>query len=277
MNFKDFIERAGDEFKQTLEAEYSKILEDIDVDLKKFYEQISYPLYSRGKRLRPILLLKSYEIFGGKNINLAEKFAIAIECIHTYSLVHDDLPAMDDDDMRRGKPTCHKVFGEDIAILIGDALLNLSFELMSEATMNAGEDMKSALRAMNVIANNAGGSGMVGGQVLEIYYGEDSQEKALKVEILKTSKLFIASILAGAILAGAGETELKILEEYAENIGVAFQIKDDMMDDSGPYAGKAAKEKADFYVKNALEKIKNLDIDTKFYESLADYMVTRRK
>lgn len=275
MKFKEMIKIMAQDFEPVLMREYEILQKKADNDLKTFYKQMAYSLFNGGKRLRAILLLKSFELFGGINKELAEKFAVAIECIHSYSLVHDDLPAMDNDDFRRGRPSSHKAFGEDIAILVGDGLLNMAFEIMSSAILEYKDDVLISSKAMNTIAINSGAMGMVGGQVLEIFFGENSQEKALKIEMLKTSKLFVASILAGGILAGVSEEELKILEVYAQNIGIAFQLKDDIMDESGPFKAEKAREKADFYIIEAINILEKLDIDRTFYIELANYMVNR--
>jgi geranylgeranyl diphosphate synthase type II len=195
---------------------------------------MKYSLMAGGKRLRPILSIAVYEMLGGDK-NDVIPYACAIEMIHTYSLIHDDLPAMDNDDYRRGIPTSHKVFGEAMAILAGDGLLNAAFELMLSASGMAGDNLHTRIKAMGVIARSAGAEGMIRGQVVDI----ESEGAIISRETLeymhrcKTGALIKAPVLASALLSGASDEEYKLLENYAENIGLAFQIKDDIMDVKG--------------------------------------------
>ncbi|OPX43435.1 farnesyl diphosphate synthase [Ruminiclostridium hungatei] len=195
-------------------------------------EAMLYSLTAGGKRLRPTLALATGEIFGTEPGEVIA-FACAIEMIHTYSLIHDDLPAMDNDDYRRGKLTNHKMFGEAMAILAGDALLNLAYETMLRDAL-AGSSM-AKLRAMEAVARYAGARGMIGGQVIDLQ-GEgrkvDSQELAA-MHRLKTGALIKAPVEAAAIISGAGEEQLSVLSNYAANLGLAFQIKDDILDVEG--------------------------------------------
>ncbi len=197
-------------------------------------EAMNYSVAAGGKRLRPVLLLETFRMFGGEGSS-AEPFAAAIELIHTYSLVHDDLPAMDNDRYRRGKLTTHAKFGEAVGILAGDALLNYAFEIMSDAVCEQG--MRAA-RAMSILAAKAGVRGMIAGQTVDLVY----TGKPLSVELLdyinerKTSALLCAALMAGAALAGAKEEELRILEQVGTYAGLAFQIKDDILDVTGDEA-----------------------------------------
>lgn len=194
-------------------------------------ESMLYSLEAGGKRIRPLLLfatLKAFDVKPEKGIHAAA----AIEMIHTYSLIHDDLPSMDNDDLRRGKPTNHKVFGDAIAILAGDALLTYSFQLISES---AHVDAETKIRLVNEIAKAAGPEGMVGGQVADMN-GENQQlslEELEYIHIHKTGKLLIASVKAGAILAGADADQLETLALFAHHLGLAFQIRDDILDLEG--------------------------------------------
>lgn len=194
-------------------------------------EAMNYSVSAGGKRLRPVLLLETFRMFGGADSS-AEPFAAAIEMIHTYSLVHDDLPAMDNDRYRRGKLTTHAKFGEAVGILAGDALLNYAFEIMSDAVCIQGS---RAARAMRILAVKAGVRGMIAGQTVDLVY----TGKPLSVELLdyinerKTSALLCAALMAGAALAGAKEEELRILEQAGTYVGLAFQIKDDILDVTG--------------------------------------------
>lgn len=187
-----------------------------------------YSLLCGGKRIRPVLLLEFYKLCGGEGDNVLN-FAAAIEMIHTYSLIHDDLPCMDNDDMRRGKPSCHRAFGEDTALLAGDALLTLAF---SAAAKTEGLPSERVLRAISVLADNAGIDGMVGGQVLDLQFektGADSDELK-EMYLKKTSCLLKAAAVCGCVLAGADEEYIKYAEEYADSLGLAFQITDDILD-----------------------------------------------
>ena len=188
---------------------------------------VRHSLLSGGKRIRPIILLEFYKLFGGDD-DCAYNFACAIEMIHTYSLIHDDLPCMDDDDMRRGKPACHKEFGEDIALLAGDALLTDAFGVASKTL---GIDPERIVRAISYLSAAAGTSGMVGGQVIDLK-NEDREDYNLIYQMysLKTSGLIKAAAVCGAILAGADDEQINLCEKYGENVGIAFQIIDDFLD-----------------------------------------------
>lgn len=200
-------------------------------------EAMRYSLLSGGKRLRPILTLEAYRLFAGDAPSrAAELLACAVECVHTYSLIHDDLPCMDNDDLRRGKPTCHKVFGEAVAVLAGDALLNLAYECIFEA----GVLEPAALRAGKVIADAIGSRGLIAGQVLDISADTNPEATVLRyIYQHKTADLISAALLAGGILGGADDTQLKNLKEYGDNFGFCFQVSDDMLD----YNEKGAEEK----------------------------------
>ena len=199
---------------------------------KVLYEAMSYSTLAGGKRIRPVLLLAACECAGG-NVRNAMAFAIAVELIHTYSLIHDDLPAMDDDILRRGKPTNHVVFGEAMAILAGDGLLNMAYELMSSACAENVE-MKY-IYAMKEIAEAAGSRGMVGGQVVDIVSeGAEMHEDVLDyIHNHKTASMISASLAAGAMLGGADEKDVEKFRRVGKLIGFAFQVKDDILDYTG--------------------------------------------
>lgn len=192
------------------------------------YNAIAYSLKAGGKRIRPVLMQLCYEAVGG-NENI-DAYLCAIEMIHTYSLIHDDLPAMDNDDFRRGKPTNHKVFGEATAILAGDALLTEAFHLMLQDAMHY--DSKTRIEAICVLAKASGIEGMIGGQILDI----ESENKAIDKETLdtihahKTGALIAAATEIGALLGNGSQTEIKLLKTYGEYIGKGFQIIDDVLD-----------------------------------------------
>lgn len=258
-------------------------------------ESMIYSLNAGGKRLRPILLLATTEAFGCEDeVGLA--VACAIEMIHTYSLIHDDLPAMDDDDLRRGKPTNHKVFGEATAILAGDALLTESFRVIAEAD---GIDMEKKLRLIAGLAKAAGAEGMVGGQVADM----EAEGKRLEVEELeyihlhKTGKLLAFSITAGAILADAAPEKVKSLEQFAIHLGLAFQIKDDILDVEGnesvigkPVGSDSSNQKSTYpnllglsqakikcstHLASAKKYLLEAGIKHQLLEQISDYIVNR--
>ncbi|MGI6175615.1 MAG: polyprenyl synthetase family protein [Christensenellales bacterium] len=194
-------------------------------------DAMRYSLLSGGKRLRPVLCLAANEMAGGE-IEEALGIACGIEMIHAYSLIHDDLPAMDDDELRRGKPTCHVVFGEAMAILAGDGLLNTAFEHMCVHAMGYPKNIKKHLQAILCVARYAGIKGMVAGQCLDLEAeGRQVDEKELlAIHSHKTGALITAPLQAGLILAGAREDELSAIKEYGENLGLCFQIMDDVLD-----------------------------------------------
>ncbi len=195
----------------------------------KIYDAMLYSIRAGGKRLRPIIMMLTAEMLG-TDAKKVLPFAAAIEMIHTYSLIHDDLPAMDNDDLRRGKPTNHKVFGEAIAILAGDALLTKAFETAA----SCGEfEAERVMRATACLASAAGADGMVGGQVIDIESKNEDMELLQYLHSLKTGGLIRASGVIGAILAGADEKQLEAVDGFCYNLGIAFQIQDDILDVSG--------------------------------------------
>ncbi|MHB8157538.1 MAG: polyprenyl synthetase family protein [Desulfocucumaceae bacterium] len=198
------------------------------------HEAARYSLFAGGKRLRPVLALAAAEITGGgvKDILPA---ACALELIHTYSLIHDDLPAMDNDDLRRGMPTCHKKYGEAIAILAGDALLTKAFELISECPLSGAITSARLLRVVSELSAAAGTAGLIGGQVVDILSTSQNtgRETLVYIHKNKTGAMYRASVRSGAILSGAGEEDLAKLTGYAEHLGMAFQISDDILDITG--------------------------------------------
>ncbi|KSU64142.1 farnesyl-diphosphate synthase [[Bacillus] enclensis] len=258
-------------------------------------EAMVYSLEAGGKRIRPVLLLAVIEGFK-KDPELGLKTAAALEMIHTYSLIHDDLPSMDDDDLRRGKPTNHKVFGEAMAILAGDGLLTHSFGLIAEDPLITSDQK---VKLIGLLAQSAGPEGMVGGQVADI----EGENKKLSVEELetihvhKTGKLLIFSVLAGAVIAGASVEEQARLERFAHHIGLAFQIQDDILDIEGEeeligkrtgsdeskqkstYPGlltiDGSKKKLQFHLDEALNSLDGLSMDTKLLKQIARLIVNR--
>lgn len=225
--------------------EYRKRTEYVESVLKKYLpekeglqkiimEAMEYSLMAGGKRLRPILMLESYRMFGGEG-RVIEPFMAAIEMIHTYSLVHDDLPAMDNDDYRRGRRTTHVVYGEDMGILAGDALLNYAFETAGRAFDLEEADPRLIGRALQILAGKAGIYGMIGGQVVDVKEsGHQIGGEVLDfIYRLKTGALLEASVMAGAVLAGADGEQIAAMEKIAAKTGMAFQIQDDILDVTG--------------------------------------------
>jgi len=230
MKFKQWMKDKVSRVDECLKS----IIEIKDNPQKLIYESMIYSIISGGKRLRPVLMMGSYEIFEDDDEKILP-FACAMEMIHTYSLIHDDLPAMDNDDYRRGKLSNHKMYNEATAILAGDALLNKSFEIGLEAITNFNLDIKRAVKALTIISNSSGTEGMIGGQVVDMY-GNDkihTLDDLKYMYSLKTGAIIKSSVLAGAILGGATENEIKALDIFAEKIGIAFQIEDDILDVEG--------------------------------------------
>ena len=256
-----------------------------------------YSLLGGGKRIRAILTLSVCDMLGGE-MQVAAQFAAAVEMLHCYSLIHDDLPAMDDDDYRRGKLTNHKVYGAGMATLAGDALLTLAFEVMLRQTDASPEDILSVVREMSLAA---GPDGMVGGQALDL----ESEDKQISMSTLrrmhmgKTGALFRAAIRSGAILGGASAVELSALTEYADNFGLAFQITDDILDVTGdeavigkPVGSDEKNHKSTYVTLTSLEEAKALAQETvedavkalepfgpeaDFLRELVRYLVDRNK
>ncbi|MFI3210566.1 MAG: farnesyl diphosphate synthase [Peptostreptococcaceae bacterium] len=291
------------EFKKLLSEKSKQVEKDLIryIPQKKGYNEniikaMEYSLLAGGKRLRPILTTEACKIVKG-NIKDVEPFAMAIEMIHTYSLIHDDLPALDNDDLRRGKPTNHKVFGEDMAILAGDGLLNYSYEVMLSSSINKNDSEKYLL-AINEIAKSSGINGMIGGQVVDIESEgiKISKDKLDYIHLNKTASIIAGCMKAGAIIGSASDSELVLIESYAKNIGLAFQIVDDILDIEGDESkiGKkvgsdleldkstypsivgmeTSKNIASKLIDDAKEFIKDFD-ENEFLVDLADYILSR--
>ena len=257
---------------------------------QSIYESIRYSLFNGGKRLRPIIAVKSFELFND-DIHKILPYAAAIEMIHTYSLIHDDLPAMDDDNFRRGKPTNHVVFGEALAILSGDGLLNLSFETMLKDLLNSEspEDYKRKAKAIYEVSKYAGIEGMIGGQVVDLFGNHENmdREKLKYMYDKKTAGLFQASSVAGAIIGGANEEEVEILREFSLYLGLAFQIQDDILDaveDANInklthlsfYNIEKSKEDVMIYTNKAFQLLDSLNRNTEFLKELTNLLVNRK-
>ncbi len=256
---------------------------------------MKYSLSNGGKRLRPVLCLEFARACGADRFDALD-FACAVEYIHTYSLIHDDLPCMDDDDMRRGKPSCHKEFGEATALLAGDALLTHAFQILAGAEL---DDKKIAL-ACGLLAQNAGVQGMVGGQVIDLKYESETPDlqQLLSVHRLKTGALISAACLLGCIAAGADDEKIAAASAFAYDLGVAFQIKDDILDVVGstealgkPVGSDAENNKTTYVTVRGMENAQkdvemltsaavsrlNAFENTDFLRTLALYLVNRNK
>ena len=266
------------------------------------FEAMNYSVRAGGKRLRPMLMEETYHMFGGSSA-VIEPFMAAIEMIHTYSLVHDDLPAMDNDEYRRGKKTTHAVYGEAMGILAGDALLNLAYETAAKAFDMEVADARVA-RAFTVLAKKAGVYGMVGGQVVDVESEKSddcpiTREKLDFIYRLKTGALIESSMMIGAILAGASSDEVSRVEQIAAKLGLAFQIQDDVLDVTstlevlGKPVGSDEKNNKATYVtfegldkavsdverisKEAEEQLDDLEYDDAFLKELFEYLIHREK
>ena len=293
MEFKEILKNKID-YVENLLQEYMPKEEGYQETIMK---AMNYSLKAGGKRLRPILTLESCKIVGGKEED-AIPFAMAIEMIHTYSLIHDDLPALDNDDLRRGKPTNHKVFGEGMATLAGDALLNYAYEVMLSSSINR-ENPHKYLRAIYEIATHAGIYGMIGGQVVDV----ESENKVIEKEKLdfihlnKTAAMIVGCMRAGAIIGDSTEEELKKITKYGRNIGLSFQIVDDILDITGdeeklgkPIGSDIENHKSTYPSLLGLEKsrqiarqlieegkssIEGLSSEVDFLNQLGDYIISR--
>lgn len=284
-NFKDYLQKK----RAIIERALDSFLPDEKVEPKNLHKAMRYSVFAGGKRLRPILAIASYEAVGGKDKKILP-VACALEMIHTYSLIHDDLPCMDNDDLRRGKPTLHKVYGEGMAVLGGDALHALAFELL----LKAGDP-----QVVLEVAKAIGTEGMIGGQVKDLE-AEGRKVSLKQVEYIhthKTGKLLRASIRAGAILGGADKKTLLALTYYAERFGLAFQIVDDILDVVGKeeeigkkrgsdkanskatYPEVAGLEKSKILARKLLKQAKGklgiLKEKSWIFEELADYVYDR--
>lgn len=290
---------------------------------KKIFEAMEYSLLAGGKRLRPMLMLLTYRLFGGDNKEIIEPFMAAIEMIHTYSLVHDDLPAMDNDEYRRGRKTTHIVYGEALGILAGDALLNYAFETASK-TFEHTDYLVRTGKAFRILSKKAGIFGMIGGQVVDMEDFDNQTIESLSETIrsnkqnvtqeeiiyevknrldymyhLKTGALLEASMMIGAVLAGAEDTDIKVMETIAAEIGLAFQIQDDILDvistteELGKPVHSDDKNKKITYtsligIDNATNEVirhseigkqlfKNINQETEYLIELINSLITRRK
>lgn len=216
------------DYKLMVENRIDEVFPQLDCKYTKVIDGARYSLLNGGKRIRPVIMMEFCRLCGGEPKNALD-FAVALEMIHTYSLIHDDLPCMDNDDMRRGKPSCHKAFGEDTALLCGDALLTEAFFVAANAPVRSD----IALKAVSYLSSNAGVHGMIGGQVLDLSFEENTPDvnDLQDMYMRKTSALLIAAASIGCIVAGKDDEQtLKSAAKYGYNLGLAFQIIDDILD-----------------------------------------------
>ncbi len=278
---------------ETVNSSLIDYLPSADYGQRNVVKAMKYSLLNGGKRLRPILVIEFCKACGG-TIEDALPYACAIEYIHTYSLIHDDLPCMDNDDMRRGKPSCHKMFGESTALLAGDALLTHAFEIISSSGLSAEKNMSATM----LISQNSGVGGMIGGQVLDLMFEKITPElnDIIVVHKLKTGALISAACLLGCIAAGADEVKISAASKFAYNLGIAFQIRDDLLDVLGdeatlgkPIGSDADNEKRTYVDIVGIEKaqddvkllteaaVKQLSAfeNSEFLVKLSDYLIDR--
>ncbi len=294
MNFKEELQKKTAEIEEILKG----YLPEETGFQKTVLEAVNYSVLAGGKRLRPMLMQETFRMFGGEG-DLVKPFMAAMEMIHTYSLVHDDLPAMDNDEYRRGKKTTHAVYGEAMGILAGDALLNLAFETASEAFHM--EISPRTAKAFQILSRKAGIYGMIGGQVVDVESeGQPlSREKLDFIYRLKTSALIEASMMIGAVLAGATDQELASVENVASDVGLAFQIQDDILDVTStlevlgkPIHSDDKNHKTTYVTLEGLDKarkdveeisqralmtLRSLKYENRFLEELIQMLITREK
>ena len=288
-----------EERRRLVEEALDRFLPPVDTYPRPIHEAMRYSVFAGGKRLRPILAIAGAEAAGGHAEDVLP-VACALECIHTYSLIHDDLPSMDDDDIRRGKPTCHKVYGEALAILAGDALLTSAFALLSEEGLAKRLGAERLSQLIQEVARAAGSLGMVGGQVVDILSEGKEVDRGtlLFLHTHKTGALIRTSVLSGGLVAKASQEELEALSRYGERIGLAFQIVDDLLDVTGveeeigkPVGSDRKKKKATYpklygleesrryvelFTAEAKEALSPFGDRAWTLRSIADYIASRR-
>ena len=296
MTSLDLVENLLGEFATSLEPSLLEVLPDSQGMEEQVIDAMRYALFAGGKRLRPFLVVMTSRLFSVEEEN-AIRVAAAIECLHTYSLIHDDLPAMDNDDVRRGKPSVHKKFDEATAVLAGDALLTLCFEILSDVKTHSDPEIRCELIA--TLSRAVGALGMVGGQMIDLKSENQSliENEINRMQQMKTGALIVFSCEAGAILAQVKGKRRDALKHYGRDIGLAFQIADDLLDiersslDIGKTAGKDiragkativsligagnAKIKADKLIKQAIKGLEIFDDKANILRSLAAFVVGR--
>ena len=295
MNFQDELTKRTEDAERVIKS----FLPAEEGFARTMAQAMNYSMLAGGKRLRPILMKETYRLFGGEE-KVAEPFMAGMEMIHTHSLIHDDLPALDNDDYRRGRLTTHKVYGEAMGVLSGVALLNYAYETMLQA-FSITKDQDRVIRALKVMAAKTGIHGMLGGQSVDV----ENDGKPLEKDMLdyiyrnKTSALIEASMMTGAILAGADEQEVSVVEEAAGNIGLAFQIQDDILDVTSTdeelgkpvhsdeknnkvtyvtlFGIEKASEQVEILSEKAITLLKSLNKNNEFLYLLIEKLINRRK
>ena len=295
MNFQDEIKVRTEETEEIIR----RYLPEEDGFARTMAQAMNYSMLAGGKRLRPMLMRETYRLFGG-NEKVIEPFMAGIEMIHTHSLIHDDLPALDNDDYRRGKLTTHKVFGEALGVLSGVSLLNYAYETMLRA-FSLSQETDRVIQALTVMAEKTGIHGMLGGQSVDVENDGKLIDKGMLDYIYenKTSALIEASMMTGAILAGADKSQISLVENAAKNIGLAFQIQDDILDVTGTdqelgkpvhsdeknhkvtyvtlLGIKKASEKAEELTREAISQLKSLQKNNEFLFMMVEKLINRRK
>lgn len=292
-------------YRDKIEDEINKRFNPPEILQKSVFEAMQYAICAGGKRIRPVLTLAAAELCGGAP-DAALPAALAIECIHNYSLIHDDLPCMDNDDLRRGRPTCHKAFPENIALLAGDGLLNMAFEILSDRKSFKELDAENVIEITSVISKAAGVYGMIGGQTVDLESEERNDvtfDELVYLHERKTGALIRAAAVCGCLCAQTKENVgeianiIEVIDEFSSKLGLAFQIKDDILDVEGtedvlgkPIGSDKESKKTTFVTllgldnaKKYLEKttdeakaaIKSLGDKARFFEELADYLLNR--
>lgn len=299
------------DFKEELDNklnEVTKVLDDFapleEGHQKRVLEAVNYSFMAGGKRLRPMFVIESFRLFNGTDFSVVTPFMAAIEMVHTYSLIHDDLPAMDNDDYRRGRLTNHKRFDEATAILAGDGLLNFAFETIAKAMDEENDPtmLKRMAKANCILSNKAGVYGMIGGQMVDIIKEncpDTTEEELYYIHENKTGALIESALMMGAVLAGADDNQLKMMEKVGSCVGHAFQIQDDILDVTGdekslgkPVGSDEKNDKVTFvsmkgldqakkvqeeYVKEAVNTLHELPFENEFLEELLLSLITRTK
>ncbi len=295
MEFKNIL---SDKIKEAEEIIYEYLPEE-EGKQAIVMEAMNYSVKAGGKRLRPLFIMEFNRLFGGNDED-AKPFMAAMECIHTYSLVHDDLPEMDNDELRRGIPTTHIKYGQAMAVLAGDGLLNYAYEIVAGAIINSSSPYKAAL-AFDILSSNAGIYGMIGGQTVDVMSvnGINDKDTLDFIYELKTGALIKASMMIGALLGGADENQLMVIEGIADKVGMAFQIQDDILDVTSStdelgkpvlsddknnkftYVSLLGLEAAGEYVsvlsEAAIKDLKELGLKSEFLEELITYLINRTK
>ncbi|MEE1050364.1 MAG: farnesyl diphosphate synthase [Clostridia bacterium] len=288
-------------YLKAVEEQIEEYFAEKDVPQKEVLDAMKYAISAGGKRIRPVLVMSVAELFGA-GIKDAARVALAVECVHNYSLIHDDLPCMDDDDLRRGRPTCHKVYGESTALLAGDGLLNCAFEILSDRQKYENISAESLVAITSCLATASGVWGMIGGQVIDLIHEKRTDvtlDEIIVKHAGKTGALIRAAAVCGALCAGLAENDEKIsaIDEFSSKLGLAFQIKDDILDvigdeevlgkpiGSDEKSGKAtfvslmgmdaASEYLDTVTSEAKCALEIFGESARFLNDLADFLLTR--